>query len=120
MARKTQLTGLLSRNAPSPDIQPVSIPDIQAAPAGITDMLTSAEAIAPKENVKELVRSRRVKPRSVALKIAEQEQIEAIAQTLNVSVNSVMTFAIRRFLDDYRAGRIDLTNRIRQTKGTIS
>lgn len=120
MARKTQLTGLLSRNTSTPDVQPVSIPDIQSVSAVIPDMLTSPDTAAMKANVKEAARSRRVKPRSVALKIAEQEQIEAIAQALNVSVNSVMTFAIRRFLDDYRAGRVDLTNRIRQTKGTIS
>jgi hypothetical protein len=86
MARKTQLTGLLSRTAPASDVQSVSMPDIQVALAGIPDMLMPPEAAAPKENVKELVRSRRVKPRSMVLKVAEQEQIETIAQTLNVSV----------------------------------
>ncbi|MCW1969188.1 MAG: hypothetical protein KIH69_013840 [Anaerolineae bacterium] len=82
--------------------------------------MSKPEQQASSDAAKDNSRSRRVKPRSVALKIAEQEQIEAIAQALNVSVNSVMTFAIRRFLDDYRAGRVDLTHRIRQTKGTLS
>lgn len=114
MARKTQLTGLLSRNSPTSDTQRVSIHDRPA------DTTVQPEQQASSDAAKENSRSRRVKPRSVALKIAEQEQIEAIAQALDVSVNSVMTFAIRRFLDDYRAGRVDLTNRIRHTKGTLS
>lgn len=50
-----------------------------------------------------------VRPVSVGLRESEIELLAKLANDLNVARNSLLRFAIRRFLADVLAGRLDLS-----------
>lgn len=55
-----------------------------------------------------------IQPVGVGLRQAEIAAIDEIAASLEVPRNQVLRFAIRRFILDYQAGKIDLSEYIEQ------
>ena len=51
-------------------------------------------------------------PQGVGIKEGTISALQALAEQYRVSRNALMKFAIRRFLEDYRAGKINLADYI--------
>lgn len=56
----------------------------------------------------------KITPIGVGLREAEIAALKDIAGSLNIPRNQLLRFAIRRFLLDYQAGKIDLAEYIEQ------
>lgn len=56
----------------------------------------------------------KIKPMGVGLKTGEIEALDGIVEERRVSRNSLMRFAIRWFITQYRAGNVDLSEYIKE------
>ena len=81
-AKVTQSLGIFSRTGPAPIAK--------AKPQDNSDLTGS------------------IKPVGVGLTAGEKEALKAIAERHELTLNALMRFAMRRFIVDVRAGKIDL------------
>ena len=57
-----------------------------------------------------------ISARGVGLKLSEWRELDAIAKDLGMNSHALRTYAIRRFLSEYKAGKIQATTKTRTVK----
>jgi hypothetical protein len=82
--------------------------------SGLDDVFKKTEAEQPEIDVSDLDRGN-IQSTGVGLRKGEIDALDAIGESLGgIARNALIRFAVRRFLLDYRAGKVDMSGYLKE------